>query len=61
VLFQTSYEKLNFKKPVMMSFQLRHHSYDTEKCHQTNVTRFFNLRPLPIKISGYASATASRA
>jgi len=24
-------------------------------CHQNNVTKIFQFRPLPIKISGYAS------
>jgi len=32
------------------SLLLRH-----QNRHQTNVTRFFNFGPLPIKISGYAN------
>jgi len=30
-----------------------------QKRHQTNFTRFFYFEPLPIKISGYASALLS--
>jgi len=41
----------------VQSFQWRHRIYVTEKRHQTKVTRFFNFGPLPIKISGYVSAS----
>jgi len=39
----------------MTSFQWRHRYYVIEKRHQTNVTKFFHLGFLPIKISGHAS------
>jgi len=67
VVFQTDYDKIklkkiklimtksNLKKSVMTSFQWRHRNYVTKKRHQTYVTKFFNFRPLPIEISGYAS------
>jgi len=34
-----------FEKSVKMSFQWRHYNYVTEKCHQNNVTKIFQLGP----------------
>jgi len=56
VFFKLVMTKWKFKKAVITSFQWHHRYYVTEKRHQTNVTRFFYFGPLPIKISGYASA-----
>jgi len=45
--------KSNLQKSVISSFQWCRRYYVTEKCHQTNASRFSVLNP--IKISGYAS------
>jgi len=39
----------------MTSFSVTSTDYVTEKRHQNNVTKFFDLGPPPIKISGYTS------
>jgi len=49
--FKISYDRIS-----VASLSLLRH----RKRHQSNVTRFFYFVPLPIKISGYASATKYR-
>jgi len=55
VVFEADYDKIELQNIVMTLFQCRHHHYVTEKRHQNNVTNFFPILTLPIKISGYAS------
>jgi len=55
VVFEADNDEIELQNKVMTLFQWRHHYYVTEKLHQNNVTKFFQIGPLPIKISGYAS------
>jgi len=55
VVFEADYNEMELQNIVMTSFQWRHHHYVTEKRHKNNVTIFFPIWALPIKISGYAS------
>jgi len=55
VVFEVDYDEIELQNMVMTSFQWRHHQYITEKRQQNNVTKFFQVGPLRIKISGYAS------
>jgi len=54
VVFEADYDNIELQNIVMTSFQRRHHHYVTEKRHRNNVTKFFQFRPLLIKISRYA-------
>jgi len=47
VVFQTDYDEIELKKESVMT-------------SSKNVTRFFHVRPLPIKISGYVSDFSQR-